>query len=105
MRKLKSTQDVDEALGGGRAVIFKHSTQCPISRFVHREVSVFMAERPEVPVYMVDVLADAEVSEYITEKTGVRHESPQAFVVDSGSVKWHESHYSVDAKALKKQTS
>ena len=103
MQKLKNSQDVDRALDGGRAVILKHSTQCPISRFVHREVSAFMAERPEVPVYFVDVLADPEVSTYLGKKTGVRHESPQAFVVEKGSLAWHGSHYGVDAEALGKQ--
>ncbi len=105
MRPITTSEEVDEALESQRAIILKHSTQCPISRFVRREVASFMAERPEVPVYIIDVLQNRDASRHLAEKTRIRHQSPQAFVIEGGAVKWHQSHYSVDAAALRKQIS
>ncbi|QZD60727.1 thioredoxin family protein [Bacillus pumilus] len=37
---------------------------------------------------------------YVTEKSGVKHESPQALVFSGGKVKWHASHSSITKEAL-----
>ena len=105
MQNLSTTEQVDDVLlAPSRSVIFKHSTVCPISRAAHREVALFCAERPEVPVYIVNVIEDRSLSRYLEEKTGIRHQSPQALVVGEGQVRWHASHYDVDADGLKQAT-
>lgn len=72
-------------------MIFKHSTTCPISSGVYRMVSQVDAD-----VYLVVVQRAGNVSKYVAEKTGVRHESPQAFVIKDGKTVYHASHYDVD---------
>ncbi len=104
MRKLTTLSEVDEAFSSGLAIVLKHSTLCPISRHAHREVARFMNERPEVPVYIVDVLQNRDVSGYVEKKTGVFHQSPQAFVVKAGAVTWHDTHYRVSADSLRTET-
>lgn len=76
-------------------VFFKHSTTCPISFGVHREVSNADAE-----INLIIVQTARAVSNHIAEKTGVRHESPQAIVVKNGEVVYHASHYDVTADDL-----
>lgn len=100
MRKLTSPELVDEALSSELAIVLKHSTACPISRNAQREVALFMSQHPEIPVYIVDILQNRDISQYIEKRTGVAHQSPQALVVKDGKVTWHDSHYRIEAASL-----
>lgn len=105
MRNLSTPEEIDEVFQApSRSVIFKHSTMCPISRAAHREISLFINERPEVPVYVVNVIEDQNLCRYLELKTGIRHQSPQVLVVGEGRVRWHASHYDVEADKLKEAT-
>lgn len=73
-------------------VLFKHSTTCPISAGVYQEIS-----NADADVNLVVVQRARDVSAAIAEKTGVRHESPQAIVLKNGAVVYHASHYDVTA--------
>jgi hypothetical protein len=41
--------DLAKVAGDDLAVIFKHSTSCPISFRADRQINAFRAEHPEVP--------------------------------------------------------
>ncbi|MEM7357326.1 MAG: monothiol bacilliredoxin BrxC family protein [Acidobacteriota bacterium] len=41
-----------------------------------------------------------DVSNEIAQRTGVKHESPQALLMRDGTVTWHASHWSIQAEAL-----
>lgn len=47
------------------------------------------------PVHEVVVQRHREVSQRLAVQFGVRHESPQVFVVAHGAVTWHSSHNGV----------
>lgn len=84
-------------------VIFKHSLTCPISAAALREYQSFLEERPEGDdaVYsLIEIQNARDVSKALAERTGVRHESPQALVVRDGEVAWHASHWSIKASRL-----
>jgi len=57
-------------------------------------------EHPAVPVYLVDVLDQRPLSQALAARLGIRHESPQAIVLQSGTPVWHDSHFAVTADAL-----
>jgi len=63
-------------------------------------VEAFCAGHAGVPVYLVRVVEDRPVSDYIAERTGVRHESPQVIVLRAGKVRWHASHGGVTGAAI-----
>jgi len=92
--------DLDEALKADVAVLFKHSTRCPISARAKEEVEEFMRQRSGVPVYLVDVLAQRPLSQRVTADLGIRHESPQVIVLQRGKPIWHASHRDVTAAAI-----
>ena len=81
-------------------VLFKHSLTCPISSAVYHEISQADAE-----INFVIVQRARHVSNAIAEKTGVRHESPQAIVLKDGKPIYHASHYNVDAEEIEKMKS
>lgn len=81
-------------------ILFKHSTTCPISHGVHREVA-----NADADINLIIVQTARSVSNHITEKTGVRHESPQAIVLKNGEVVYHASHYDITADDLENSLS
>ena len=81
-------------------VLFKHSLTCPISAGVYEEVSGV-----ESDVNIVIMQKARDVSNEIAQKTGIRHESPQAIVLKDGKVSYHASHYDITAQDLSKVSS
>lgn len=100
MKEMRSTQDVDAALGAETAILFKHSTRCPISAHARGEMERFMEQHPDAPVYTVDVNDSIEASDYLAAKTGIDHHSPQVIVTRGGRPEWHAEHFDVRADAL-----
>jgi bacillithiol system protein YtxJ len=76
--------------------LFKHSLTCPISAGVYEEVSGV-----ESDVNIVIMQKSRDVSNEIVQKTGIRHESPQAIVLKDGKVVYHASHYDITAEDVK----
>jgi bacillithiol system protein YtxJ len=76
-------------------LLFKHSISCGISSGVYREVSQVKGD-----INLVVVQHSRSVSNAIAERTGIRHESPQAILLKGGEVVYHASHYDVTAEDI-----
>jgi bacillithiol system protein YtxJ len=100
IQPIRSKKALDSALGKPRAILFKHSTRCWVSSRSLAEVKKFLAESAEVPVYLIDVIADRVLSREVAERLDVWHQSPQAILVEDGRVVWHASHSQVTEQAL-----
>jgi bacillithiol system protein YtxJ len=103
MIDLKSVADLERALGEKQrpVVLFKHSTQCPVSAAADAEYRAFVAAHPDAAVYAhLDLLAHRKVSNAIAERLGVRHESPQAIVVRESKVSGVLNHDEITGEAL-----
>ena len=97
MQPLSSTQEFDAVLKEPTAVVFKHSTRCPISAAAMEQMRELDGRQGDAPIYVVDVNDRRAVSDYIAERLGAPHDSPQAFVLAHGAPVWHASHYSIRA--------
>lgn len=84
-------------------VIFKHSTRCGISRMVRNnfERNYDLPEEADVKLYMLDLLANREVSNEVAKRFGVHHESPQMIILQDQNVVHHASHQSIDIEDVK----
>ena len=83
--------------------IFKHSGACGTSAQAYDELEAFLQDGgSDADVYVVDVLANRQLSQAITARFSVRHESPQVLVVRNGEVRWHGSHFRVTAENVRK---
>ena len=51
---------------------------------------------------MIEIQRARPVSIALAERTGVRHESPQALLLRDARVVWHASHYQIHLTALEK---
>ena len=101
MRQLKNADELEQAITTNGALIFKHSTRCPISAAADRQMANLVAERPDAPIFIVDVNAQRALSQKLAERSGVEHHSPQAILFRDGRSAWSASHYDITAKALR----
>lgn len=101
---LASPDQLDRALEQSSqrpAVIFKHSPTCGISAQAFESITAWLnGEVPNADFYVVPVQASRAVSTQLAQKFGIRHESPQALVVDDGQVVWHGSHHRATATSI-----
>lgn len=63
--------------------VFKNSTACPVSTRAAQEIESAMSE---LPIYWVNVIEQRDISNWIADEYGVRHESPQLLRIDEGKV-------------------
>lgn len=103
MRPLLSPDALDAALTAPAALLYKHSTRCPISVMAHEEMRTLAERRPDVPVWLVDVHAQRGLSNAIAERLGVTHHSPQLILVVNGEVAWDVSHFSIRAMDVERR--
>ena len=80
-------------------ILFKHSTTCPISAGVYQEIS-----NADADINLIVVQNARNVSTAIAERTGIRHESPQAIILKNEKVVYHASHYDVTADEVEKSS-
>ena len=104
LREVPDAGALEAVIASPRAVLFKHSTRCEVSAYIIDEVIDFAEANPKWPVYLLRVIEQRPLSNTVTERLGVRHESPQAFVLQQGRVCWHGSHNEVTADTLRRET-
>lgn len=103
MKQLTTSREVDSAVEGETAILYKHSTRCPISAAAQKEMEQFLDRHPDAPFYMVDVNSSTEASDHVVESTGIAHQSPQLIVFRNGTPSWHTAHFDITAEALEQQ--
>ena len=82
------------------AIVYKHSPTCELSAQAMEEVKVLSRERDDVPIFPVDVLLQRSLSNEIESRLHIRHESPQAIIMQRGQPVWNGSHRQVTLKRL-----
>lgn len=78
--------------------LFKHSDTCGISADILEQLASVNGD-----VYVVIVQNDRAISHSIAERLGIRHESPQAFVLRDGVPVYHATHYGIDPDEIGKK--
>ena len=81
-------------------VIFKHSTRCSIS-----SMALHRLERSDAPTgadfYLLDLIKHREISNNISERFSVYHESPQVLVIRNGDCVYDESHSGINMEEIR----
>ena len=100
---IRQNRDLEELLERSNTdpvIIFKHSTQCPISTQAYEEFTDFAEGYSDVTFGAVLVIENRAISNAIAERFRVRHETPQALLIKDGRVVWHASHWSITLESL-----
>lgn len=83
-------------------LIFKHSTRCGISRMVFKNFeSDYDIPETEIALYFLDLLENRTLSQDISEKFNVLHQSPQVLMIKNGKVVYHDSHDYISINKIK----
>ena len=102
--QLTQTDQVDAALIDSvekSIVFFKHSTRCIVSKHALKQFeNEWVFDSTNIEFYLLDLLNYREVSNYISQITGVYHQSPQIVVLRNNSVVYHSSHENISALDL-----
>lgn len=82
-------------------IIFKHSTRCSVSRMALRQFENEFDWDGNVDAYFLDLLEYRDISNEITSRFGVYHQSPQLILIKEGKTIYDVSHSGIDAEELK----
>ncbi len=75
--------------------LFKHSRACPVSAAAYAEVAAYEKTHPRDEIGIIVVQDDRPASDRAATAFGVKHETPQLFLLKDGKVVWHASHGAV----------
>ncbi len=95
---LDSIQKLDALIAGSHTTpvfLFKHSDTCGISADILEQLGAIDGD-----INIIVVQSDREVSNAVAERLGIRHASPQAFVIKDGKPVYHATHYGIDPKKI-----
>lgn len=81
----------------GPVLVLNHDPYCPISTRAFTQV-----RRLGVQAALVDVAHRPALARMLAQRTGVRHESPQAIVLHAGAAVWHASHHAITARSVER---
>ena len=86
-------------------LVFKHSTSCPISAEACEQWKAYLHKEPnpDIEYALVHVIESRPVSNLIAQTLNVKHESPQALLVQGRQAVWHTSHWNITESALREK--
>ncbi|MGM8215647.1 bacillithiol system redox-active protein YtxJ [Bacillaceae bacterium W0354] len=100
---LTSKEAFEQAIKENEAcLLLKHSLTCPISGEAKDEYEKFQAST-DLPMYIIHVQDQRDVSNYVEQYFNIKHESPQVFYIKNGQVVFHTSHWDITENKLKEK--
>jgi len=104
LMELSTLDDFEAAVAGSTdrpLLLFKHSVTCGTSAYAREEVEEFLlGSALAVDARSVRVQTERAISNAIADRFGIRHESPQLFLVVEGRVVWHASHHRITRREI-----
>lgn len=91
--------DTSQLEDQGILVVLKHSTRCIVSKTVLKELNRSLEFNNATFLYL-NLLQYRSISNFIAEKYGIQHESPQLLVISDGKVNYAASHSSIDSEVV-----
>lgn len=93
--QLTEIEKLSHTIKGG-VLIFKHSTRCALSNMaLNRFMRGWDLGEELLPVYYLDLIKYRNLSDAVSERYGVKHESPQVLLLKHGTCVYHASHNAI----------
>jgi bacillithiol system protein YtxJ len=103
-QSINSINELDDLLMSQEKVaIFKHSTRCSISTMAYRRLENISI--PGYSIYYLDLLNHRDISNQISSKTGVEHQSPQLILLQNSKVIGSLSHNGISQSNIDQMVS
>ena len=102
---LHDIQALDAAIAESRerpVLLFKHSRHCGTSFEALDQLHAHLerAEPGSAAYKMITVQTHRPVSDAVSQRFGIRHETPQAILLRDGRAIWNASHFRITASQL-----
>ena len=97
IKTIEAWRGLLEKSGEQPFLLFKISMTCSSSLTAKKELE---ALETELPIYVVFVQMDREVSNVIESDLGVKHESPQLLILKDGKGIWQATHYHIKKSVI-----
>lgn len=94
-------KDLEQESFNFTCLIFKHSKRCSISLMVLDRFKRNFFNYNMVKCYLLDLLACREISNEISEKYKIEHESPQILLIKKNTCVYSASHNMIDSEIVK----
>ena len=102
LKDLNQMSEIEKQSFEKPVIIFKHSTRCSISRMALKQFEGHYAiPEEEADAYFLDLLSYRNISDDISRRFGVMHQSPQIVVVKDGKCVFTASHGDINAEEIK----
>lgn len=92
-KAIASTEDIP-------GLFFKHSTRCSISSMALNRFENDWENTPKCQLFFIDLIAHREVSNKLSELSGVLHQSPQVIVIKNAESIYDASHSGINAHEI-----
>src|SRR6185369_15182699 len=104
LKDINTIEELDGVLADSSerpALLFKHSVACPISARALREFESFLESADSTVIYrLITVQTAHPVSDEAATRLSLRHETPQAILVNNGREVWNASHHDITSASL-----
>lgn len=103
MIDITTTEELSEAIERSQeepVVLYKHSNRCALSRRAQKKIAD-LAPPGDPRVYRVTVQTHRELSDQISARFDIRHETPQVIILDKTQPVFTTSHRQVSAETVR----
>lgn len=80
--------------------LLKHSTRCPASSMAFAYFERFAKRNNAIVCAFVKLIEYRDISDLLTQLSGIMHQSPQVIQYERGQPVWHASHSDIHEDAL-----
>lgn len=89
--------DLDQRSMAGPILLFKHSIRCSISSATKARMERAWTEQDDLDrtAYLLDLINHRALSNFIAERYGIEHASPQALIIHRGTCIHVETHFGI----------
>lgn len=101
--EISNLDELDQAINESRdkpAIFFKHSTRCSISSMALNRFESDWSEDANGNLYFIDLIKNRDVSNKLSEKANVFHQSPQVIVLKDNKTVYDASHSAISVNEI-----
>jgi len=100
---INQLEEINEISNTIPVLIFKHSTRCGVSTFALRNFQRnYSIDENRLHLYFLDLISFRAISNKVSERFNIRHQSPQVLVIKNEEIIYEASHNQISIDSIKK---
>ncbi len=103
LTQLEELNTINEASFSQKIMVFKHSTRCSISSGALNRLERNWNDEidsAKIKPYYLDLIGFRAISNEISSKWGVEHQSPQVLIIENGKCIYTTTHFEINYEEI-----